>query len=204
LTKIKEVILATKNQNKVKEIKKILKESNFKNIKIKTLLDFPDIPEISEDAKTFYGNALLKAKTVWRYLKKPVLAEDSGLCVHALNGMPGIRSARFAGPDGTQKKLISKLLLMMKNKKDRRAFFKAVVVMILPSGKIISGSGTVKGYISDKPKGNKGFGYDPVFYYPPLKKTFAELKTEEKNRLSHRRKALERVFNKLRTFLKKD
>lgn len=190
---MKELVLATRNRGKAVEV-----AARLPGVRVLTLADFPEVPEVEETAETFYGNALRKAKAVWEVLRRPVLADDSGLCVRALGGRPGALSARYAGPGATQEALIAKLLREMRGKKDRSAWFRTVMVYIGEDGRPVSASGTVRGWITEEPRGSAGFGYDPVFYYRPLRRTFAELTTEEKNRVSHRARALERLFRKLR------
>lgn len=189
--------LATKNQNKVKEIQAILKNTGIIVKPAPSDVQFPD-----ETGNTFEENAIIKA----RYLKKitgiePVAGEDSGLVVEKLNGLPGIMSARFAGPYGDDKKNIEKLLEMLapyKKMEERKAKFVAVVSLIM-AGEEKFFRGEIEGYITFKPRGTNGFGYDPVFEVPGTGKTFAELTMEEKNRISHRAIA----FRKLADYLLK-
>ncbi len=188
-----QIVLATKNRHKVDEISKMLK-----GFKITSLLDFPQIKDIPETGNTFFDNALIKARAIHKLLGKAVLADDSGLCVDVLDGEPGVKSARYAGSKGTQKQIISKLLRNMKGKKERKAYFMTVMVYLDDKGKIHRSTGKVHGLITEKPSGTEGFGYDPVFYYRPLKKTFAELSMEEKSKISHRSRALAGILPKIR------
>jgi len=183
--KYTKIVLATRNQHKIEEIKKIL--SNLK-IEILTLSDFPEVSEIEETGKSLEENAVLKAKKVFRATGIPALADDSGLEVEALNGAPGVMSARFAGPGCSYKDNNLKLLGFLKDipEEKRGAIFRCVVALALSQYDIRIVEGRVKGFITQKEIGENGFGYDPVFFYPELGKTFAELVTEEKNKVSHR------------------
>ena len=182
------LILATRNQHKIEEIKKILADSQ---IEILTLEDFPDVPEVEETGKTLEENAILKAKAVYNATGIPALADDSGLEVDVLDGAPGIMSARFAGPGcppEADKDNNLKLLDLLKSvpEEKRGATFRCVVSIVLNQDDVRIVEGQVGGFITHKEIGENGFGYDPVFFYPKLDKTFAELKPEEKNRISHR------------------
>ena len=143
-----------------------------------------------EDGKTFDENAYKKASFVSRVLGLPALADDSGLVVEALDGAPGIYSARYAGDDASDIQRCTKLLAEMKGKTNRRAAFECVISIAVPSGAALTYEARCEGLLLETPAGENGFGYDPVFYYPPLKKTFAELTREQKSRISHRGKAL--------------
>lgn len=177
------LVLATRNQGKISEFKELL--SSF-SIEVKSVQDFGPIPPVSEDGNTFEENAYKKAHTTARILGFPVLADDSGLEVQALGGLPGVRSARYAGEEATDEENNLKLLEAMKGIVDRRASFKCVITIAVPRGPALTYEEACDGEITRKMKGNHGFGYDPIFYYPPLKKTFAQLSVEEKNRVSHR------------------
>ena len=199
----KEIIVATKNEGKLKEIKTIL---GGLNIKIKSLRDFPDIADIKETGFSFYENALIKAKTIYELTNVPTLADDSGLCVEFLDGMPGVFSARFAGSSDSaesgntnDKKNNEKLLKLMKGltSEERRAYFKCVMVFYYGADKFINASGKFEGYIAEKESGKNGFGYDPLFFLPEYNKTSAEISSEEKNKISHRYKTLAALREKL-------
>jgi XTP/dITP diphosphohydrolase len=179
------IILATRNKHKIKEIKKILANQQ---IDILTLEDFPDMPEVKETGKTLEENAVLKAKTVYTATGIPALADDSGLEVDILDGAPGIMSARFAGPGCSYEDNNLKLLGLLKGIPEERrgASFRCVVALALSSDDIRVVEGRVRGFITHKEIGENGFGYDPVFFYTELGRTFAELEPEEKNRISHR------------------
>ncbi len=180
LQKIK-IALATQNKDKIREIKKIL-GNNFKFVQLYKF------PKIIEDGKTLEENAIKKAKTINKLTNMLTLSDDSGLEVKALGGRPGVYSARFAGERCTYSDNNKKLLKLLKNisYKKREAKFRTVVAIVFPDGKLKTTDGVVSGYIAAQMKGSNGFGYDPVFYYPKLKKTFAQLTTVQKNRISHR------------------
>ncbi len=181
------LVLATRNPGKTSEIAALLKGYP---VTIKNLDDFGPIPEIVEDGTTFDENAYLKSSFVSRILGYPALADDSGICVKALNGAPGVYSARYAGENASDEARCNKLLREMKGKTDRNAVFACVISLAVPSGAALTYEAKCEGVITDKPSGQNGFGYDPVFYYPPLGKTFAEMSAAEKNAVSHRGKAL--------------
>jgi len=181
------LVVATRNRGKTEEIRGLLEGFN---VMIKNLDDFGPIPEVEEDGDTFDDNAYKKASFAARVLGLPALADDSGLLVQALDGAPGVHSARYAGKNaGAQEKCL-KLLQAMQGKTDRKAAFECVISIAVPEGPALTYEARCEGLIADKLAGSNGFGYDPVFYYPPDKKTFAELTMEEKSRVSHRGKAL--------------
>ena len=181
------IVLATRNKGKISEIETLL--SAF-DIEIKSLEDFGPIPEVVEDGETFEDNAYKKAHFAAKVLGYPALADDSGLMVDALGGMPGVRSARYAGENATDRDRNLKLLTAMEGVEDRKAVFKCVISIAVPRGPALVYEGTCEGVLALEILGENGFGYDPLFYYPPLKKTFAEMSSEEKNRVSHRGKAM--------------
>jgi XTP/dITP diphosphohydrolase len=196
------IVLATSNTNKVKEFKAML--ADFP-VEIKSLADFGPLPPVVEDGATFDENAYKKAHHVAKVLGIPAIADDSGLSVTALNGEPGVYSARYAGEGATDQQNWEKLLKKMDGVKDRAAFFTCVLSIAVPSGPALTYEATCDGTILESPRGENGFGYDPVFYYEPLKKTFAELSMEEKNRVSHRGKVFKEVkteFDKIMVWLK--
>lgn len=188
----KTMILATRNQGKISEFKELL--SDF-DIEIKCLDDFGPIPFVEEDGKTFEDNAYKKAHFTARVLGFPALSDDSGLVVEALGGAPGIYSARYAGEEATDLDNNLKLLEEMKNETNRNAFFESVIVIAVPDGPALTYIGRCHGEILQDIRGENGFGYDPVFYYPPFEKTFAQISREEKNRISHRGKAMQELKN---------
>ncbi|MGC9056811.1 MAG: XTP/dITP diphosphatase [Candidatus Saccharicenans sp.] len=191
------LLIATTNEGKVREIKKLLRGLG---LHLESLKSYPHFGKYQETGRTFAENS--EGKSLYYSQRYPglVLAEDSGLEVEALGGKPGVYSARFSGVKANDKKNINKLLnLMTKVPVEKRKARFVCVATLTKGGKVIkSYRGTVSGMISLSPEGDNGFGYDPVFYYPPLKKTFARLKPSEKNRVSHRARA----FRKIREFLK--
>lgn len=184
------LVLATNNQGKKKEIKSLLQGYP---VTIMTLDDFGPIPEIVEDGETFDDNAYKKASMTARYLGFPAMADDSGLVVDALDGRPGVYSARYSGEDADDEKNIEKLLGEMDGVDNRKARFKCVISIAVPTGPALTYEAECEGEITTEPKGDGGFGYDPVFYYPEFDKTFAEIPMEEKSKISHRGKALQEV-----------
>lgn len=186
------LVIATKNNNKIKEIKDILKDIH---IDILSLANLEINVEVIEDGATFEENAYKKAYEIMKIVNMPTLADDSGLEVDALNGAPGVLSARFAGSHGDDIKNNEKLLKLMENvpKDNRGAKFVCAIAVAYPDGKRIIVRGEIKGYIGYEPSGDNGFGYDPVFVVPEYNKSFAELGSNLKNLISHRGKALEQL-----------
>jgi len=181
------LVIATSNPGKSIEIQGLL--SGFP-IHIKNLEDFGPIPSVEEDGDTFDDNAYKKSSFVSKVLGLPALADDSGLVVEALGGAPGVYSARYAGENATDKQRCAKLLDKMKGKTNRKAAFECVISIAVPSGAALTYEARCEGEIAEIPAGENGFGYDPIFFFAPLKKTFAELAREAKNLVSHRGKAL--------------
>jgi XTP/dITP diphosphohydrolase len=184
---VKVLVLATRNLGKTRELRELLKDFP---VDIKNLSDFGPIPDIEEDGTTFDENAFKKASFTAKVLGLPALADDSGLEVEALEGAPGVHSARYAGPGATDQEKSAKLLQEMKGKANRRAAFMCVISIAVPSGVALTYEGRCEGLITEVPAGDNGFGYDPVFFYPPMQRTFAQLSAQEKNLVSHRGKAL--------------
>ena len=184
------LIFATSNQNKVLEIQKILP----KKLNIKRLKDLNYFEDIPENETTIEGNAIFKAKYIYEKFNINVFADDTGLEVEALNGEPGVHSARYAGKTRNSEKNIKKLLKNLKNIKNRNARFKTVIALIIDN-KLHIFSGLVEGYILDSPKGNNGFGYDPIFCPNGFDKSFAELTLNEKNLISHRSLAMKKLID---------
>jgi XTP/dITP diphosphohydrolase len=187
-----EVVLATRNQGKIREIEAFLKNDD---IRVLSLNDFPQAAEVNEKGKTFRENALRKARYAARLTQKLAVADDSGLEVDALDGKPGVFSARFAGENATDDENNEKLLHALKGvlPEKRGASFRCVLALAESLGKEMVIEEECRGVILAEKRGSKGFGYDPVFFFPPLNKTFAQLTKEEKNRVSHRGKALRRL-----------
>jgi XTP/dITP diphosphohydrolase len=181
------LVIATRNQGKLNEITALLKDYP---LDIKGLDDFGPIPEVEENGDTFEENAYKKSSFTARVLGFPALADDSGLVVPALDGAPGVHSARWAGENATDQDKCKKLLKELEGVQDRRAAFECVISLAVPAGPALTYTGRCEGEILKAPCGENGFGYDPVFYYAPFKQTFAEIPREEKSRVSHRGKAL--------------
>ena len=186
-----QIVLATHNKGKMSEINNLLSSS----YKVLTLDHFPNIKEIPETGKTLKENAFIKARTVFEMTGLPSLADDTGLEVESLGGDPGVYSARYAGEQASYQDNCEKLLknMMRVPKEDREAKFRTVIAY-KDDNRELSCDGSVKGEIAQSPKGSFGFGYDSVFYYPPLEKTFAELSEEAKNSISHRGRALRKFL----------
>jgi XTP/dITP diphosphohydrolase len=196
-----EIVIASKNKGKIKEIRhffsNILMPQNIQKIKWFSFEDFQDFPDVDEGSKSFVENAKLKAQQITEFTGKTALADDSGLEVDALNGNPGVTSSRYAGPNATDDKNRKKLLLELKeisSLEKRSARFKCVMVLCSPGNGFISVSeGVCEGKICFAEKGENGFGYDSIFIPDGFDSTMAELSNPEKNRISHRGKALEEL-----------
>lgn len=193
------LIIATRNRGKVAEIGALL--AGFP-VALKSLADFGPIPEVVEDGRTFDENAYKKASFAARVLGLPALADDSGLVVPALGGAPGVHSARWAGEGADDAAKCRKLLEAMQGQRDRRAYFECVISIAVPAGPALTYEGRCEGILAEAPAGANGFGYDPVFYYPPLGKTFAQMSREEKSRVSHRGLALRQLREEFDKVLK--
>jgi len=186
------VVVATQNNGKIREIREVLKGLD---LRIYGLTDFQNIPEIEEDGNSFTENALKKARFYSMHFGELTLADDSGLEVDCLKGLPGIYSARYAGEEASSRENNQKLLNEMKEIpfSKRGARFKCVIVLVSPDGREAIIEGSCKGRIGFKEKGKKGFGYDPLFILTKSGKTMAELSLKEKNKISHRGKALRKI-----------
>ena len=187
------LVIASNNLHKIEEIKAVL-SGEFEEIL--TLGDEKIVCDPEENGQTFLDNALIKAETVAKHTDKAVLADDTGLCVNALGGRPGVHSARYAGEHDSAANR-KKLLHELQNCSDRSAYFQTVVVLRYPDGKILTGEGKVEGRIIEHEVGENGFGYDCLFYSNELHKTFAEATTDEKLAVSHRSRALRDLLSKL-------
>ena len=188
------LLIASNNQHKIEEIKAVLK-GKFDTIT--TLQEEGIICDPEENGETFLDNALIKARAVAKRTNMAVLADDTGLCVNALGGKPGVHSARYASHHDSAANR-RKLLAELKNCCDRTAYFQTVVVLLYPDGKFVTGEGEVHGHIIEKEQGANGFGYDCIFYSDELHKTFAEATTAEKLTVSHRSRALRDLLNKIK------
>ena len=188
------IIAATNNAGKVKEIKDILAGVEVISLKEAGLNIDPE-----ENGVNFEENALIKARAVAQVSGMPAISDDSGLCVDALDGAPGIYSARYAGEDATDAQRIEKLLNEMKGlpREQRKAFFISAAAFVSPDGTEITATGTVDGYITEAPDGDGGFGYDPIFFATSLRKTFGAMSDKEKNSISHRFRAMTNLKKKL-------
>jgi len=195
-----DLVIATSNQHKLKELKTLLEDFP---LTILSLKDFPGMPAVVEDGKNFYENALKKALTVARQTDKLTIADDSGIEVDALDGKPGVYSARFAGHAATDEANNTKLLKELEGvSSDKRgACFKCVLVIAQPDGETAFVEGACKGTIIHEVRGDYGFGYDPLFLVPEYNKTFSEITPEEKNKTSHRARALKKLLELLPQFL---
>lgn len=189
---MRRIVIATNNLGKIQEIRQILGDLPFELL---SLRDAGISIKVEEDQDSFEGNARKKALEVAKYTGYPALADDSGLEVAALGGKPGVYSARFAGENATDEQNNAKLLKMMEGipYEKRQAVFRCVVVLAYPDGRMLEATGECYGRIGFKPSGSGGFGYDSLFIVDGLGKTFAELTSEEKNRVSHRGIALRRL-----------
>ena len=195
-----QIVIATHNKDKFKELFSCLSSLN---VELLSLDQFPEIKEIIEDGKTLEENALIKARTVFKLTSLPAIADDTGLEVGALQGKPGVYSARYAGENCSYSDNVNKMLYEMKEiaKEDRKALFRTVMVYVDKNVELTS-EGVVKGMINDKIKGLGGFGYDPIFYVLEKNKTFAEMSIEEKNLVSHRSRAIKALKADLVSTLK--
>ena len=185
------LVIATGNPGKITEIQELL--TGFP-IEIKSLADFGPIPEVAEDGETFDENAYKKASFTAKILGIPALADDSGLMVEALGGAPGVLSARYAGENATDAQRVAKLLKAMQGQSHRKAAFECVISIAVPSGPALTYEARCEGLIAEQPAGQSGFGYDPLFFYPPLNKTFGQMTIAEKSQVSHRGKALQELI----------
>ncbi len=194
---INEIVLATRNPHKGAELVALL--SNL-GIRIRTLAEFPDAPEVVEDGQTCEANAVKKAQAIMQHTGRTAVADDTGLEVEALGGRPGVHAARYAGPNATYEDNWRKLLRELEGvpRERRRARFITVAAIARPSAKVEVVDGVLEGFIAEEPAGTQGFGYDPVFLVPEAGKTLAELTADEKNRISHRGRALAKVRDLLK------
>lgn len=193
---MKELLIATTNPGKVVEIRQALEGLG---LTLLSLADFPNPPEVTEDSDTFEGNARKKAQHYARWRGTPALADDSGIVVEALGGRPGVHSARYAGQEATDEDNRRLLLKEMSDVPDghRSASFVCVLVLVQPDGRELVAEGRVEGQVTRAPRGTGGFGYDPLFFVPSLGRTTAELTLAEKNKISHRGRALSILREKI-------
>ena len=197
------IVLASTNKHKIKEITKMFAENpKTANVKLISLSDIGFFDDIDETGKTFFDNALIKASVVHEFLAKnnlsyEVLSDDSGLCIDALDGAPGVFSARYAGEHGNDEKNRNKVLSNLQGKTNRDAQFETVVVLMAPDGKYISAKGETKGKILTETHGSLEFCYDPLFYSLDLQKCFGECSEEEKNSVSHRGRSIKKLIEQM-------
>ena len=201
------IVLASRNLGKIQELERMLERSDL-DIRVMGLRDFPDLPDVDETGSTFIENSLLKARTITEITGIPALADDSGLCIDALNGDPGIFSARWAGVHGDDEANLQKVLTQLSELEDPSlaAKFRCAVVLVFPTGHQHEGleiihEGVLEGQIVMTPRGNQGFGYDPIFQPTGFQQTTAELPPDVKDRISHRGKAFQAMVPDLREFL---
>ncbi|MGM0393746.1 MAG: XTP/dITP diphosphatase [Thermodesulfobacteriota bacterium] len=188
------LVLASTNKGKTREIQDLLKDFP---LDIKNLTDFGPIPPVIEDGATFDDNAYKKAAFTARVLGYPAMADDSGLCVEALDGAPGVRSARYAGDHATDADNVAKLLADLAPHDNRKAAFECVISIAVPTGAALTYEGRCEGIITREPAGENGFGYDPLFFYPDFGKTFAQIPMDQKAQVSHRGIALQQVAEEM-------
>jgi XTP/dITP diphosphohydrolase len=194
-----DIVLATKNRKKAVEMGRIF--AGYA-IHFLTLDAFPGCPDVEEDGKTFRSNSLKKARAVSRFTGCPAIADDSGLEVMSLGRAPGVYSARYAGEGASDSQNVKKLLYEMKNLEDtdRKARFVCCLAFVLPDGHCRTFTGYARGIIGKKEKGSNGFGYDPLFYPEGYDRTFAEMSAAEKDSMSHRGRALRKLYDYLASF----
>ena len=189
---IPRLVVASKNPDKVEEIEAVLGGSGVVGEVVRGL----DWPEVDETGETLEENALLKARSVSEFVGLPAVADDTGLEVEALDGAPGVRTARFAGPDATYASNVERLLQLMEGVSHRRARFRTVVALVMPDGSELVAEGALSGVIADTPRGSGGFGYDPVFEVEGV--TLSEMGAERKNSISHRALAITALAESIR------
>lgn len=191
-----EIIAATQNKNKIREINSIMSKLGF-NVVPRDEAGVPDF-EVEENGTTFEDNSYIKAKAIMDFSGKPTIADDSGLEVHVLNGEPGVYSARYAGIEGPDADSANNTKLLKKleaySEEERKAQFVAVITLLFPDGKTVVAKGTCPGRIATELMGDNGFGYDPLFIPDGYKESFAQMDADEKNTISHRAKALHKLY----------
>lgn len=194
------LLIATTNAGKCREISDLLGDLP---VTLQSLAGSPGAPQVPEDGTTYDANALGKALTIAQWSQRPTLADDSGLEVDALRGAPGVHSARYAGPEQDSRANIAKLLRSLTGVPiaERTARFRCVIVVAGPDGATLTAEGTCEGVIAEHPRGSVGFGYDPVFLFPPFGLTFAEMSAAMKNQVSHRARACAALRDRLLDFL---
>ena len=184
---MKQIVIASTNAGKIREFKEMLEPEGYE---VKSLSDYPDMPEIEENGTTFEENAIIKAKAVTDRYGIEAIADDSGLSIDAFNGEPGVHSARFLGHDTSYDYKNKVILERMENETNRNCHYTCAIAVTRPNEEPLVFADIVECEIAKEAKGENGFGYDPIVYYPPFKKTMAEMTKDEKNSISHRGKAL--------------
>jgi non-canonical purine NTP pyrophosphatase (RdgB/HAM1 family) len=187
---LKKLFVATKNQHKLDEIREIFAGSG---LEIRSSLDVDGIPDVEETGASFAENSLLKARAIAALVDGIVIADDSGIEVESLDGRPGIYSARYGGDGATNAQQNSLLISELSTKQDRTCNYNCTIAIVYPDGTNDVVEGKVFGEVAKKPSGNNGFGYDPIFYLPQFGKTFGEISSEEKHKISHRGQALRKA-----------
>lgn len=190
---MKELVIASNNSGKIREITSLIEGINLLSLK-----DINFTEDIPEPYNTFEENAHAKAKTIYNFCNKNVFADDSGICVNALNGAPGVFSARYAGEPADDERNLRKLIAELKRAEDRSAYYEAVICLIW-NNEAYFFEGICEGRIIEEPRGDGGFGYDPIFIASGYNETFAELPLDIKNTISHRGKAIKQMVNFLKT-----
>ncbi|MEA4882512.1 MAG: XTP/dITP diphosphatase [Clostridia bacterium] len=199
---MRRLVIATRNRGKLREIAELLRSSGL-DVSVCSLDEYPEAPEVEETGATFPENAAIKARSAAEHANELALADDSGLVVDALGGAPGVMSARYAGPGASDQTRYERLLREMEHVPDglRTARFVCAVAVAVPHGRVAIVEGSVEGVIEREPRGEGGFGYDPVFFLPELGATFGELDSKAKNAISHRARALTKSIPLLREAL---
>jgi len=180
---MKEIWIATSNAHKVQEFKRMFDKLN---ISVHSMLEMEEPVEIIENGTTFEENAAIKAETLCKVLKRPVIADDSGLVVDALNGEPGIHSARWMGHDTDYTTKNNEIIRLVQNAENRSCRFVCAIALAIPDEETKVFTGTIEGQVAESISGKNGFGYDPIFYVPSLEKRLSEISEEQKNQISHR------------------
>ena len=192
---MKKIFLATKNSGKIKELKEIFKDLD--GIIIESMADGIEIPDVIEDGSSFEENSKKKAIEIAKFLNCYTVADDSGICAEALNGAPGIYSARYAGKNATDSQNNQKLIEELNDKENKKVKYVAVITVASPEGNTLSFKGEIEGKFLSEARGKNGFGYDPYFYIDEYKVTFGELDPNIKNKISHRAKAMFKLREKI-------
>lgn len=192
---MKKIFLATKNSGKIKELKEIFKDLD--GIIIESMADGIEIPDVLEDGSSFEENSKKKAIEIAKFLNCYTVADDSGICAEALNGAPGIYSARYAGKNATDSQNNQKLIEELNDKENKKVKYVAVITVASPEGNTLSFKGEIEGKFLSEARGKNGFGYDPYFYLDEYKVTFGELDPNIKNKISHRAKAMFKLREKI-------